>query len=218
MSFFSHKGNIRPGVIECDPTVGLRHRVAISATRILDCAIDKQTLENALLPPDSVRTPPPVRFLGAQSHQTSGNISNLEITPIRERPNFARIRCDVTIPLRVRYECAAREQHECSSHITLHEDIILFTPSDSIFPFEVVANTSCQATTGRVQDGDIVATLCSTVIIKIVTQADILLPTYGHVPPPPAVNFSEDACRGFFDLPLYPVGQSNQRNRPKGGR
>lgn len=207
MSFFSNPRNIRPGPIEGNPLTGLCHRVAVSVKRILDCCCMRDTLENFPLElQGSTRLPPPVRFISAQSTSSHARVTNLSITRIRERPNFARVRCDVEIPLRVCYECADRMEHECCATVCVHEDIVLFIPGDSQFPFEIAATATAQATQGRVHSGEICATICCTVITKVVTEADLLLPTYGHLPPPGCVSFTQDACREFFDLPLYPQG------------
>jgi len=82
----------------------------------------------------------------------------------------------------------------------------MFVPGESIFPFEVLATASANAPSGHVQNGSICITLCATAITKVVTETDLLVPTYGISIAPPSVNFREDACKEFFDLPLYPRG------------
>ena len=206
MSFFSNPNNVRPGPIECNPLAGLRHRVAVSATRILDSAMRKETHENTRLVIDP-RLPPPVKFISADSIYPSAEISNLNISRIQERPTFARVTCDLNVPIQVVYEDQTGSRHVGRTNIAATEDIILFVPGESIFPFEIVCRAQAVAPAGKVVNGDVVATVCLTMVMKVVTEADILLPTYGHVPAPPAVSFEEDACKGFFDLPLYPTGK-----------
>jgi len=208
MSLFANPRGIRPGPIDCNPLDGLCHRVAVVAKRILDSAIREETLENTPLPLADPRMPPPVRFISACSAQTAAVISNLEITRIRERRSFARVSYDVTIPVQVEYECAEGNCHRAQSCITSCDDIIMFVPGESVFPFEVTASCSAQATVGRIVNGEVCATMCCTTVTRVVTDSDILLPTYGHIRPGHAVTARENACRDFFDLPLYPTGRN----------
>ena len=210
MSFFSNPDIIRPGPIQGNPLAGLNHRVAVNVTRILDCCIKKETHQSFTPRGRSPSLPTPAHFISVQSFQNNAKITDLKVSRIQERPTFARVSCNVTIPLLVRYRCDQHIEHQFESQTTIHEDVVLFVPGDSIFQFEIVANASSNGIAGRVVNGEIETTLCSTIVTKVVTQADILIPTYGHLPPPEAVTFAQDACRGFFDLPLYPLGSSQR--------
>ena len=207
MSFYSDGCHPRPGPIECNPLVGLNHRVAVNVSRILDSCIQKDTVENMHLCINERDLPEPVRFISAESTQTKALITDLSVTRIEERPTFARVCCDITVPLEVCFECAEGRRHVGTSQICGSQDVVLYVPGESVLPFEIVAIASCSAPVGTVVNGRIIATLCTTTIIKVVTDSDILIPTYGFAPPPPAVSFAEDVCRGFFELPLYPLGK-----------
>jgi len=181
--------------------------VAVNVSRILDSCIQKDTVENMHLCINERDLPEPVRFISAESTQTKALITDLSVTRIEERPTFARVCCDITVPLEVCFECAEGRRHVGTSQICGSQDVVLYVPGESVLPFEIVAIASCSAPVGTVVNGRIIATLCTTTIIKVVTDSDILIPTYGFAPPPPAVSFAEDVCRGFFELPLYPLGK-----------
>jgi len=209
MSFFADKNHPRPGPIPCNPlnASGLRHRVAIEARRILDSCIIKENLENVPLVINERTLPSPARFISAVTMQTEAPLSNLQISRIKERPSFARISCDVITPMKVCYECVEGTRHEGTSDIKCHYDVVLYVPGESIFPFEITAQASAAAPAARINDTTIVATVCSTAIIKVVTTTDLLIPVFGHAPPGQAITFKDDACKEFFELPLYPVGK-----------
>jgi len=167
----------------------------------------KENLENVPLVINERTLPPPVRFISAVTMQTEAPISNLEISRLKERPSFARISCDVTTPMKVCFECAAGQRHEGTCDVKCHHDVIMYVPGESIFPFEITAQSSASAPTARVDTSGITATVCSTAIIKVITNTDMLIPVFGHAPPGEAISFREDACKEFFELPLYPVGK-----------
>jgi len=215
MSFYSSHRHPRPGRIEGNPLQGLNHRVAVNVTRILDACMAKYTLENSPLDITDRSLPPPVRFINATSAQNNAAITNLSVSRLRERPTFARVSCDVTVPLRVTYECAQGNRWEGPSQVTCRQDVVLFAPGESIFPFEVMATASASAPSGFARNGEITATVCCTVITKVVTDTDLLIPSYGLAIAPPCTNFREDACKEFFDLPLYPMGNPTS-HRPRG--
>lgn len=208
MSFFSNHKHPRPGPIQGSPLNGLCHRVAIEARRILDMCICKMQHDNNILEINERDLPAPVRFIESSSTQVTARISNLQVTRIQDRPTFCRVRCNVTTPMSIEFECAQGTlQRGTTQHMCSH-DVVLFVPEQSIFPFDIVATSSTNVPVGTVDaNGRIVATVCCTTIIKVITETDLLIPSYGFATPPPAIEFSEDACRGFFDLPLYPRGR-----------
>ena len=52
---------------------------------------------------------------------------------------------------------------------------------------------------------------CLTVILKVSMQVELLVPSYGYCAIPPAQEYSQEVCTGFFELPLYPQGRSPDR-------
>ena len=210
MSYYSDKGNISPGAIEGSALDGLRTRVAISVKRVLDSCSKQLSFENANLVLDSVHPgiPQPCTFTGATSTQVGAYVTGLQVTRLEERPCFARVRCKVTVPLKVTYTDAGGEEHISDSQITLPQDILLYIPEASVFPFEIVAVASCNCMAGRFTEADTVnCTVCLTIILKVIAETDLLIPAYGYCPSPKAIDYEAQVCNKFFDLPLYPSGK-----------
>jgi len=210
MSFFSDNNNISPGRVEGNATAGLRHRVAVCVERVLDCALKQEKRDNVTLvlcapaPPDTQKPP---TFVSASSTSANARVTDLTIARIEERPAFARVKCTVTIPMTVCYE-AGGEKQTTNGEIKTHNDVILYVPNASIFPFEVKCTASVNAPTGSFgADGGLTVTACITLVTKITAESDLLIPTYGFVPAPRAVDYERSECKDYFDLPLYPSGK-----------
>ena len=76
-------------------------------------------------------------------------------------------------------------------------------------PFTVKAIVSAVAPDG-VYNPDtqgFTVSICATVILKISMPVEILVPTYGYCVIPPAQEYAQEVCAGFFELPLYPQGK-----------
>ena len=93
--------------------------------------------------------------------------------------------------------------------ISVSEDVLLFVPAPSIMPYRVTAEASavCAEGTFNSDSGTFTVNACITVILKISTDVQILLPSYGYCAIPPAQEYSQEVCSGFFELPLYPQGK-----------
>ena len=212
MSFFqSGKKRIdRPGRIHGDPTIGLCNRLAIQVERILDCALSRETMENTQLFLEGIpREVASARFIEATSTTPTPTMSGLKVTRIDDRPRFARVQCTLNIPLEVQYEDETRTIRTATTRCYSNYDVVLFVPQESVFPFEITAQSSVQSSVGTI---DLLgptanATICVTTAIKVIATSDIMIPAYGFAPAPPAVTFSEDVCKGFFDLPLFPTSR-----------
>ena len=75
-------------------------------------------------------------------------------------------------------------------------------------PYEVQAVVSAVAPEGSFNSETNTFTIdaCITVILKIVINVDLLVPSYGYCVIPPAQEYTQEVCAGFFELPLYPQG------------
>ena len=210
MSYFCNRGQPVPGPIEGNALDGLRNRVAICARRVLDSAKQHDSIENARL---TLATPlpsdgGPYTFVNAASIVVDAVVSNLSVTRLDERPCFARVQCTVTIPLQVVVTNAAGQRITTTSEYRRPEDIVMYVPEPSVFPFEVTAVASVNCPTGRVEnETTVIVSLCATIITKVIADTDLLLPAYGYCPTPDAVEYENQMCNKFFDLPLYPCGR-----------
>lgn len=214
MSFYTqNRADLCPGPIRGNPLNGLCERVCIETTKIFDSCI-KQVQEEGLQIVVTNQTPPnpqdPLEFVSCTSTGEPATITNLEIERFEDRPNFARVTCDVNIPVEVTYIDDNDIEGKGDSVITVSQDVILCVPQPSIVPFEITAFGGVVCPEGEYIGNDTFeVTACITVILKVVAKVDILVPSYGFCPIPPCQEYSQEACAGFFDLPLYPEPDLN---------
>jgi hypothetical protein len=188
----------------------LRNRVAINARRVLDSAKKQDSIENARL---TLRTPldaaaGPYTFVNTASTQVDATVSNLCVTRLDERPCFARVQCNVTVPLQVTVTDNQGARVTRMSEYRKPIDIVMYVPEPSVFPFEITSVASVNCPTGRVEnESTVIVSLCSTIITKVIADTDLLIPAYGYCPTPDAVDYENQMCNKFFDLPLYPCGR-----------
>ena len=205
MSYFSNRGKVRPGHIDGNATDGLSNRACISVNRVLDSCKKQISHNRVKLVLEHPQGKPPYKFIGATSTASKATVTDLTVTRLEQRTCFARIKCNVNVPMQVEYCDADNVQHFAPSEVTFHQDIVMYVPEASIFPFEIVAVASANCSTGEfVSETELLVFVCMTLITKVVASTDLLVPTYGFCPSPDAVDFESQACNKFFDLPLYP--------------
>lgn len=208
----SFSNNIRPdrmpGPINGNPVQGLCEKVCIQATKVFDACIRQETLTNTVVPlistvPTNVTTP--FTFISATSTTSKGIIKNLIITPLTDSEHCSRVQLDVDIPLSVLFTDANRVNATGTATLTIPRDIILHIPEASVIPYRIEAVVNAVSTVGTyVSDATFNCTVCVTVIIKVVTDVELLVPSYGYCFIPPCQEFQNEVCDGFFDLPLFP--------------
>lgn len=191
-------------------------KVIVSVKKVCDAGIRQTTREGLALNLSgfTAGTVFPIKFVMIQNSSPSGNLLNLIVDRIAERPRAARIRADLVIPLSVTYTDAAGNTGFAVASLTQSHDVILNVPEPSIIPYAFEAIVSAVSQRGSISGGptDAVAIvdMCLTTVLKIVIDADIAVHSYGYAQFPQLQDFVEDACSGYFDLPLYP---RNNRNR-----
>ena len=112
----------------------------------------------------------------------------------------------MSIPVEVLYTDAAGVEGSATATVSLPVDVLMFVPAPSIIPYTVRAVVSAvapDATFVSATDG-FTASVCVTVILKIAMPVEMLVPSYGYCVIPPAQEYSQEVCAGFFELPLYP--------------
>jgi hypothetical protein len=216
MSFFSNFSSDRcPGTISGNPLNGLCEKVCIQAEKIFDAGIIQTRLENyAITLEDLTPENPtyPLTFISARSTSAQGTVSNLSIERQAEG-QCARVQATVTIPIEVVYVDAAGVEGKATSNIVLNEDVLMYVPPASIMPFTVTAIASSVSPEGtfNATTQSFVISACVTLILKVSMQVEILVPSYGYCAIPPAQEYSQEVCSGFFELPLYPQGRPCSR-------
>lgn len=215
MSFFSNNfhSDKCPGTISGNPLNGLCEKVCIQAQKIFDACIKQIQLENLTLTlTNAVPANPtyPLSFISARSLTSTGEITNINIDRMVDKPNCARVQCTVAIPVEVLYTDANGVEGSAQSTITITQDVLLFIPAPSIMPYNIACEVSavCAQATFNPADGTFRTNACITTILKVVIDVQLLVPSYGYCAIPPAQDYSQEVCAGFFELPLYP----QQRN------
>ncbi len=209
MSFFCNFQSDRcPGPINGNPLNGLCEKVCIEAKKVFDACMQQSQLTDIVLNVTNL-TPSnptyPLTFVSAKSTTQVGTISNLLIEPLPERPHSARVKCDIIIPVSVAYVDANGVEGVGTSTVTISKDVILNVPSASIMPYSVEAVASLVSTIGTyTAENQFTIDACVSVILKIVMEVELLIPSYGYTPIPPCQDYTQEVCAGFFELPMYP--------------
>ncbi|MBE5750595.1 MAG: hypothetical protein E7346_07005 [Clostridiales bacterium] len=209
MSFFCNFQSDRcPGQINGNPLNGLCEKVCVQAKKVFDACMQQSQLNGIVL--DITNLTPanptyPLTFVSAKSLDSEGVISNLIVDPLPERPNSARVKADVTIPVSVAYVDANGVEGAATSSITVTKDVILNIPSASIMPYQVEAIVSLVSTQGTYTgENQFTIDACVSIILKIVMEVELLIPSYGYAAIPPCQEYTQEVCAGFFELPIYP--------------
>lgn len=211
MSFFSNNrtDNRCPGPITGNPLSGLCERVCIQTNKVFD-SCRKQISETGLTITLTNVTPSglvePYTFVSAQ---TNGDayFTNLVIDRFPDRPNFARVSGTVNVPIIVNFTDANGTDGTGEATLTFDQDVILFVPQPSVVPFtiDVFAGLAIADAT-YVGNNTFTCDACIQIILRVVVNTNILVPSYGYCPIPPCQNYStSDVCPGYFDLPVYPA-------------
>ena len=207
MSFFS---GIRteqiPGPIVGNPLRGLCEKVCIQVKKVFDACLKQQQITNTQIQLENfVPANPalPLTFVSGQSSTTiEPTLTDVTITRFEDRPNFAHISAIANVPIEIVYTDANNVQGVATGTVSLPQDVVLFLPQASIVPFRVEVVASAIIAQG-VFDGTIITVDgCVMLIIKIVAETELLVPSYGYCHIPQCQEFSTNVCQGFFDMPL----------------
>ncbi len=213
MSFFSNFSSDHcPGTITGNPLSGLCEKVCIQAEKIFDAGIIQSRLENysvALTDPVPANPTYPLTFVSARSTSSVGTVTGLTVERQADG-GCARVQATVTIPIEVVYVDANGVDGVAQSTITLTEDVLMYVPPASVIPFTVTSAVSCVSPEGvfDAATGAFSISACVTCILKVSMQVELLVPSYGYCAIPPAQEYTQEVCSGFFELPLYPQGRA----------
>ena len=215
MSFFSNFQTDKcPGPISGNPLGGLNEKVCIQAQRVFDACIKQSQSDGIVLNvTDPVPANPtyPLTFISARSTTSAGVVTAFPVDRLPDRAGCARVQATVDIPVEVVYTDANGVEGKATSTVTVSEDVILFVPQPSVMPYEVQSVVSAVSPEGtfNASDNTFTVDLCITVILKIIISVDLLVPSYGYCLIPPAQEYTREVCAGFFELPLYPQGNTD---------
>lgn len=209
MSFFNgNKTEKTPGALGGNPLNGLSEKVCVQVKKVFDACIKQQQEDNAVLTlSDFTPAHPaqPLTFVSCRSTTPKGIISNLSVERLDDKPRQARVRCNVTAPMECLYIDADGKEGKAKTSVTVREDIVLYVPEPSVIPYQFEAVQNCVALNGlQTCENGFKADVCETVILKIIIETELLIPSYGYAQIPPCQNFTQEICGGIFELPLYP--------------
>ena len=213
MSFYSNfQSDKCPGSLSGNPINGLTEKVCIQAEKIFDAAIKQSQIENyslLLTNLDPTTVTYPLTFVSARSTSAQATVTNLAVDRQTDK-RCARVQATVSVPLEVLFTDAAGVEGSATATLSLNQDVLLYVPAPSIIPFSVQAVVSAVAPEGvyNAETQGFTVSICATVILKIAMPVELLVPSYGYCAIPPAQEYSQEICAGFFELPLYPQGQS----------
>ena len=122
-----------------------------------------------------------------------------------DRPCFARVRCQIDVPIDILFVDSRCVEYIGKGVITVDKDVLLSIPDESIVPYSLESMVSAICVAGSYQGNNVFKlTVCVTVILKVLAQVEILIPSYGFCTIPPCEEFAENVCDEFFSLPLFP--------------
>ncbi len=197
-----------PGPLNGNPAAGLCEKVCIQVTKVFDACIKQETMTGQVVTVTDVSPTTavaPYTFVSARSTTSQGTVSNVVLTTLDPNTGSTRIQMDVGIPIQVMFTDSNNVTAVGSSTLTVPRDIVLNIPQASVIPYRIEAVVNAVSTVGTyVGDNTFNLTFCVTVIVKIVTDVELLVPSYGYCYIPPCQEFQQEVCEGFFDLPLFP--------------
>ena len=147
----------------------------------------------------------PLTFVSGRSTSSRGTITALTVTPLSDRPGLSRVLATVSIPVRITYTDANGVEGSGTGTVSLTQDIVMCVPTGSVFHVELAATVNMASPNGTYVSGTTFSiTACTTVVMKVLADVDLLVPSYGYCKIPPCTEFSQEVCQGVFDLPLFP--------------
>lgn len=233
MSFYSYKnGNPSccPGAISGSALDGLQEKVCIQVKRVYDSCLQQSQLDNQVVTiseyaqvvnncqctscgcqevqeTQPVTTPPQgnIHFESCRSSTTEATIRNLTVDRLCDRPCFARVRCIVDVPIDILFTDSRCVEYIGKGVVSVNRDVLLSIPDESIVPYTLESMASAICVSGTfIGDMKFRMTVCATIILKVLANVEILIPSYGFCPIPPCEEFAESVCDEFFSLPLFP--------------
>ncbi len=197
-----------PGNINGNPMNGLCEKVCIQTVKIFDAcmlqtSIDATVALTSLAPANPTL---PLTFTSGSSTSQTGTITALTITPIADRQGLSRVTATISIPVQIAYTDAEGKAGTGIGSISLNQDVVMCVPTGSVITPNIASTVNVASPRGvYVSDNTFSITCCVTVILSVQAPVNLLIPSYGYCKIPPCTEFSQDACQGVFDLPIFPT-------------
>ncbi len=137
----------------------------------------------------------PITFESCRSSTTQAAIRNLSIERLCDRPCFARVRCTVDVPIDILFVDSRCVEYIGKGVVSVDRDVLLSIPDESIVPYNLDAMASAICVSGCfVGNNQFKMTVCVTIILKVLADVEILVPSYGFCNIPPAEEFADSVC------------------------
>lgn len=212
MSFYINNSNPnRPGAINASALNGICEKVLIEVNKVFDACMSREeddpyTLTVSNFNPANPTYP--LNFITVDSIPNQpATIVSANIERLEQKPNFANVTVNFSIPLQVNYTDANGVHGTASSTVNITRTVVLFVPQDSLSPVQVSAFAYFSSQLGSFTDNNTISvTGCLQIIIKIVALVDLLIPSFGYpcLPPCHETSESSSACPNFLTQPVYP--------------
>ena len=230
MSFYSYKNSCSthcPCSLHGNEVLnGLNEKVCIQVQRVYDSCLQQEQLSEqrvtlvsyGLVPScgcgmtsdqaaENINTQPnmPITFESCRSTTTEGNIRNLSVERLCDRPCFARVRGQIDVPIDILFSDSTCREYIGRGVVTVDKDVLLSIPDESIVPYTIEAMVSAICVSGTYVGNNVFELeICVTVVLKVLAKVEILVPSYGFCDVPPCEEFADSVCDEFFSLPLFP--------------
>jgi hypothetical protein len=132
-------------------------------------------------------------------------ITALNVERLCDRPCFARVRATIEIPIDILFSDALCKEFIGKGVISVDKDVLLSIPDESIVPYTIESMGSAICVSGSyTSNNTFKMDVCVSVVLKVLAEVEILVPSYGFCSIPPCEEFAENVCDEFFSLPLFP--------------
>lgn len=169
------------------------------------CGCNSDNCDSCSGAPGTTAPVPPIIFESCRSSTTEAEIRNLSVERLCDRPCFARIRATIDVPIDILFTDCRGVEYIGKGVVSVERDVLLSIPDESIVPYCLNAMASAICVSGcYIGNNQFKMTICVTIILKVLADVEILIPSYGFCAIPPAEEFSDSVCEEFFSLPLYP--------------
>ena len=224
MSFYSQKnqGNdMCPSLMGFEGLKRIKERVCVQVNKVYDACLQQETLEDVRVNLTHIRGSgfePPLNIISCRSTSITGKLVGTIIERLEDRPNFARVRTKVEIPIEVVFEDKKGREGSGRAVIVVPKDVIMFVPDESVIPFQLESVVNAICVSGMFVPGDAFRfdlDVCITIILKIIAKVELLIPAFGFCDIPPCEEFAANICDEFFRLPLFPPQLEDMPLDPK---
>ncbi len=186
-------------------------RVCIQAKKVFDACLKQASIDTVSITLRNLNPQNPtlpLTFVGGRSMAVNAEIENLVVTRLPDKPRYGRVQADVVIPISIAYTDANNVAGTGVGTLTVHQDVIMLLPEASIMPYQIEASVSVVIPNATFDaTGENYTFMCNTcvsVILKIIINVELIVPTYGYAVIPACKDYNSQVCSGFFDLPLFP--------------